>query len=107
MLFRSLFLLSLFANWSNFGDRVELDEEGIIRYNVFARRVRKNIGTNLAWQNFRNAVLHKKKVLFLMDKKGKRHVFDSLERFEEFKDAVMSRLPTPKSDEAVETEADA
>lgn len=100
-----ILFLSLIANFSNFGDRLELDGEKLVFYNVFLRKVLKSSGKTLLWSNMSEALLHKKKTLFLYDQAGKRHVFDSVGNFEEFKEEIFKYV-TPKEPVADALEED-
>lgn len=88
----AFFVLSMAANASNFGDRLEIHAEGVLRRNAFFRRR----GTLLPWRGIAEAKRHGRRTLFVWDAVGKRHVFDHIHPFEEFAREMESRIEAAK-----------
>ncbi len=88
----SLFLtLSVVANVSNFGDRFTLDEERLVQRNRALEALGLDRRTELAWKDVAQIVPHGKRTIFVLNRKGRRYVFDRVHPFDAFKEELYAR----------------
>jgi hypothetical protein len=88
----SLFLaLSVVANVSNFGDRFVLDGERLVQRNLFLEALGLGRRTELAWKDVAQIVPHGRRTLFVLNRKGRRYVFDRVHPFDAFKEELYAR----------------
>lgn len=88
----SLFLaLSVVANVSNFGDRIVLDGERLVQRNRFLEAFGLGRRTELEWKDVAQIVPHGRRTLFVLNRKGRRYVFDGVHPFDDFKEELYAR----------------
>jgi hypothetical protein len=88
----SVFLiLSVVANVSNFGDRIELDGERLVQRNRFLEALGLGRPTELEWKDVAQIVPHGRRTVFVLNRKGRRYVFDGVHPFDDFKDELYAR----------------
>ncbi|UCF81398.1 MAG: hypothetical protein JSV08_03025 [Acidobacteriota bacterium] len=85
------FLLSVVANVSNFGDLVVLDDERLVQRNRFLEALGLGRRTELEWKDVAQIVPHGRRTLFVLNRKGRRYVFDGMHPFEDFKEELYAR----------------
>jgi hypothetical protein len=88
----SVFLiLSVVANVSNFGDRIELDGERLVQRNSVLEALGLGRRTELEWKDVAQIVPHGRRTLFVLNRKGRRYVFDGVHPFDDFKEELYAR----------------